>query len=97
MGMLDNKITDQTTRFFIQIPEPSIQSVICGNARMTSDMDTVLAGGPVVSVPPIFHIMLSFEAGEDKNDWNLLLAKKFVDEPVVGFCGSSDPTLSHAV
>jgi len=55
-----------------------MRSVDSGNARMTVDKDTVLMYGLLVSDPPIIHHLLSFKAGEDKGDRNLLLAKPFV-------------------
>ena len=59
-------------------------------------MDSVLLDGPLVSGPPVFHPLLSFEASEDECNWHSLIAKKVMEQPVVSFHCSSYPVPTQA-
>jgi len=59
-------------------------------------VDSVLLDAPMVSGPPVFHPLLSFEASDDECDWHSLITKRLAEQCVVTFHCSSYPAPTQA-
>src|SRR6267154_4342626 len=63
---------------------------------MTSNVDLISVEVAVFSLPPILHPLLSFKVRDRQNNGNLLLAEKFVKEPVIALKRSSESACTKA-